>query len=76
MMNWKQFLQNNYYMDIIKKASALTAEYMNNYRSPDWLTSKGINPKYKDIYDIAYEYYYRQLTQVEGDIILGQQIWM
>ena len=43
-------------MDIIKKASALTAEYMNNYQSPDWLTSKGINSKYKDIYDIAYKY--------------------
>lgn len=49
---------------------------MNNYQSPDWLTSKGINLKYKEIYDRAYEYYYRQLTQVEGDIILGQQIWM
>lgn len=64
MMNWKQFLQNNYYMDIIKKASALTAEYMNNYQSPDWLTSKGINSKYKDIYDIAYEYYLRILLSI------------
>lgn len=63
-------------MDIVKKAAELTTYYMNCYQSPNWLTTKGINPVYKEIYDRFYEYFYRQLTQTEGDIILGQRIWI
>lgn len=63
-------------MNLINKVTELTIEYMNKL-GIKWINNDGtLNPSYKNMYDCIYINFYRKLVEIEGDIILGQKIWI